>query len=87
MELFFSLYFIGAYITALVFIMLLNIDSFREYIANLLDSTKQLIRMENYHAYALMSSLTIILSLASWLGFIGLIALIIDFFDYLNNNK
>lgn len=82
----FSAYIAGAYLTMVIFMLLLNIDSFRNYIADLIDVGKHLINMSDYHAYSLMSTMTMLLGLLSWVGIGILLYLIIDFFEWVENN-
>lgn len=80
---FLNFYISGAYLAILFYVLLLESNSFRNYLDTLLDTVKN--DMNNsisIHNYILMNMITYLIGFGSWLSIFLLIFIIIDFIKY-----
>ena len=81
MATFLTIYFSGAYITLILYSLLLNKESFRDYVCDIIDALFILLNKDkgNNHIYSYLKPFAFILSAFSWLGFITVLTLMIDY--------
>lgn len=86
MELLLNLYVIGVYATLLLFCsMLTNNSKFNDYTAEIIDLGIKGTQFEGTHPYIIMMPFVILCSIFSWIGFVGLITILIDFKEWNKN--
>lgn len=83
-----EIYILGGYLTILLYGVLLDdIKEFREYMTQLMEIVIKSLHIKKTHPYTLMFTLGVIFLFTSWVGFIGLMYLIIDFLLMKYKNK
>lgn len=86
MELLFNIYIIGVYITLLIFCCVLTYSrKFNDYTGELINTCTKGTSLEGIHPYVLMIPFVILCSVFSWIGFVGLITILIDFKEWIKN--
>jgi len=80
----------GGYLALLLYAILVeNVVDFREYMTQLMEVVIKTFKIKNMHPFTLIVNLGLLLLFTSWIGFVILLYLIIDFaiLQYKNRKK
>lgn len=73
----------GGYLSIIIYALLLDNDSFRDYITAFAETIIKIFHIEKTHPYTIMQMFGVVLLLCSWIGLVLLGLLIFDYcFNY-----
>ena len=83
-----ELYIVGGYLAIIIYALLLDNNSFRDYITAFAETIIKIFHIEKTHPYTIMQMFGVVLLLCSWVGLILLGLLVFDYyFNYKNKQK
>lgn len=78
----------GGYLTIIIYALLLNNNSFRDYMTTFTETIIKLFHIEKTHPFTIMQMFGVVLLLCSWIGLVLLGLLVFDYyFSYKNLQK
>lgn len=77
----------GGYLAIIIYALLLENNSFRDYMTAFAETIIKIFHIEKTHPYTIMQMFGVILLLCSWIGLILLGLLIFDYIKYKNKQK
>ena len=83
-----QLFIAGGYLAIIIYALLLNNNSFRDYMTAFAETIIKIFNIEKTHPYTIMQMFGVVLLLCSWIGLVLLGLLIFDYyFSYKNLQK
>lgn len=70
----------GGYLAIIIYALLLDNDSFRDYMTAFAETIIKIFHIEKTHPYTIMQMLGVVLLLCSWIGLVLLGLLIFDYY-------
>ena len=78
----------GGYLAIIIYALLLDNNSFRDYMTAFAETIIKIFHIEKTHPYTIMQMFGVILLLCSWVGLVLLGLLVFDYyFNYKNKQK
>jgi hypothetical protein len=77
----------GGYLAIIIYALLLDNDSFRDYMTAFAETIIKIFHIKNTHPYTIMQMFGVVLLLCSWIGLLLLGLLIFDYIKYKNKQK
>ncbi len=83
-----EIYLVGGYLAIIIYALLLDNNSFRDYMTAFAEIIIKIFHIEKTHSYTIMQIFGVILLLCSWIGLVLLGLLVFDYyFNYKNLQK
>lgn len=82
-----ELFIAGGYLAIILYSILLDNNSFRDYMTTFTETIIKIFNIKKTHPYTIMQMFGVVLLLCSWIGLALLGLLIVDYFNYKNKNK
>lgn len=83
-----ELFMAGSYLVIIIYTLLLNNNSFRDYMTAFAETIIKIFHIEKTHPYTIIQMFGVVLLLCSWIGLVLLGLLIFDYyFSYKNLQK
>ena len=82
-----ELFIAGGYLAIIIYALLLDNNSFRDYMTTFVKTIIKIFHIEKTHPYTIMQMLGVILLLCSWVGLFLLGLLLFDYIKYKNKQK
>lgn len=77
----------GGYLAIIIYALLLDNDSFRDYMTAFAETIIKISHIKKTHPYTIMQMFGVVLLLCSWIGLLLLGLLIFDYIKYKNKQK
>ena len=77
----------GGYLAIIIYALLLDNDSFRNYMTAFAETIIKIFHIKKTHPYTIMQMFGVVLLLCSWIGLLLLGLLIFDYIKYKNKQK
>ncbi len=83
-----EIYIVGGYLAIIIYALLLDNNSFRDYMTVFAETIIKIFHIEKTHPYTIMQMFGVVLLLCSWVGLVLLGLLVFDYyFNYKNKQK
>lgn len=83
-----ELYIVGGYLAIIIYALLLDNNSFRDYMTAFAETIIKIFHIEKTHPYTIMQMFGVVLLICSWIGLVLLGLLVFDYyFNYKNKQK
>ncbi len=82
-----ELFIAGGYLAIIIYALLLDNNSFRDYMTAFAETIIKIFHIEKAHPYTIMQIFGVVLLLCSWVGLVLLGLLLFDYIKYKNKQK